>query len=206
MSFKWVKDQFRIFVVTKFCQFQAGIDRTNQKAEKACHFIVEWDIKPISFSFITGEIGLTGKLNRRLLIEKYAKQIGQMFGRQANYHQPLPQVSMVEHHQPFSHQLSQIVEEEDKYRDRNTLEREREKSQRPRKNITVVKVEESLLKSDPEEDQNIESVDDTEGDSESNTLSQDNVKSVRFQSNVVQIQSYVEDDEGGEGEEKRTRN
>ena len=58
---------------------------------------------------------MTGKLNRRLLIEKYAKQIGQMFGRQVNYHQPLPQVSVVEHHQPFSHQLSQIVEEEVKY-------------------------------------------------------------------------------------------
>jgi len=180
---------------------QAGIDRTNQKAEKACHFIVEWDIKPISFSFITGEIGLTGKLNRRLLIEKYAKQIGQMFGHQGDYRQPLPQVSVVEHHQPFSHQLSQIVEE-----DRNTLEKEREKSHKPRKNITVVKVEESVLISDPDEDQNVESVDDTEGDGDSSSLSQDNVKSVRFQSNVVQIQSYVEVDEGGEGEEKRTRN
>ena len=113
---------------------------------------------------------------------------------------------MVEHHQPFSHQLSQIVEEEDKYRDRNTLEREREKSHKPRKNITVVKVEESLLKSHQDDDQNLESVEGTGSDGDSNTLSQDNVKSVRFQSNVVQIQSYVEDDEGGEGDEKRTRN
>ena len=144
---------------------------------------------------------MTGKLNRRLLIEKYAKQIGQMFGHQGDYRQPLPQVSVVEHHQPFSHQLSQIVEE-----DRNTLEKEREKSHKPRKNITVVKVEESVLISDPDEDQNVESVDDTEGDGDSSPLSQDNVKSVRFQSNVVQIQSYIEVDEVGEGEEKRTRN
>ena len=129
-----------------------------------------------------------------------------MFGRQVNYHQPHPQVSVVEHHQPFSHQLSQIVEEEDKYRDRNTLDREREKSHKPRKNITVVNVEESLLKSHQDDDQNLESVEGTGGDGDSNTLSQDNVKSVRFQSNVVQIQSYVEDDEGGEGDEKRTRN
>merc|ERR1712106_1251304 len=65
---------------------QAGIDRTNEKADKACHFIVEWDIKPISFSFLAGEIGLTGKLARRLLTEKYAQQIGHMFGRHQAVH------------------------------------------------------------------------------------------------------------------------
>ena len=37
-------------------------------------------------------------------------------------------------------------------------------------------------------------------------VSHENVKSVRFQSNVVQIQSYVDDEEITEGEEKRTRN
>merc|ERR1712106_655858 len=86
---------------------QAGIDRTNEKAGKACHFIVEWDIKPISFSFLAGEIGLTGKLARRLLTEKYAQQIGRMFGRQGDARLSPPPVSsvLVEHHQQFSHQL-----------------------------------------------------------------------------------------------------
>jgi hypothetical protein len=29
------------------CPFQAGIDRTNQKAKNACQFIVDWGINPI---------------------------------------------------------------------------------------------------------------------------------------------------------------
>ena len=41
----------------RICQFQAGIDRTNKKADKSFQFIEDWDIKPISFSFIAGENG-----------------------------------------------------------------------------------------------------------------------------------------------------
>jgi len=188
---------------------QAGIDRTNQKADKACHFIVEWDIKPISFSFLAGEIGLTGKLARRLLTEKYSKQIGHMFGRQGDTRLPPPPVSsvLVEHHQPFSHQLSQIVEEEDRSRGNSSKEKGEVTGHRPRKNIPVVKVEESSVLSDPSEDDRAENVGVKEvaGDRAS-LLLHDNVKSVRFQSNVVQIQSYVEEEEFIEGEEKRTRN
>ena len=182
------------------CKFQAGIDRTNQKAEKACQFIVDWDIKPISFSFIAGEIGLTGKLNRRLLTEKYAKHIVKMFGKQGV---EAPQVSskIVEHHPPAYHQLSQIVEEE------NSLDKEEGRGYRARKNITVVQVEEKVLSSDPCESDRFMSeplIKDTE--SEEVAVSHENVKSVRFQSNVVQIQSYVDDEEITKGEEKRTRN
>ena len=180
--------------------FQAGIDRTNQKAEKACQFIVDWDIKPISFSFIAGEIGLTGKLNRRLLTEKYAKHILKMFGQQGV---EAPQVSskIVEHHPPAYHQLSQIVEEE------NSLDKEEGKGYRARKNITIVQVEEKVLSSDPcESDRFMSEPVIRVTESEELAVSHENVKSVRFQSNVVQIQSYVDDEEITEGEEKRTRN
>merc|ERR1712106_301507 len=165
---------------------QAGIDRTNQKADKACHFIVEWDIKPISFSFLAGEIGLTGKLARRLLTEKYSKQIGHMFGRQGDNRLPPPPVSsvLVEHHQPFSHQLSQIVEEEDRSRRNSSKEKGEETGHRPRKNITVVSVEESSVLSDPSEDDRAENIDVKEVVGDRATLLQDNVKSVRFQSNM----------------------
>ena len=145
---------------------------------------------------------MTGKLNRRLIIEKYAKQIGQMFGRQGNYRQQQPQHGVAEHHQQFPHYLPQIVEEEDRYRERSTVENERGKGQTPRKNITVVKVDKSSLASDHDEDQNAENVDDREADGDNH----DNVKSVRFQSNVVQIQSYEGQGQCSEGEEKRTRN
>jgi len=47
------------------------------------------------------------------------------------------------------------------------LEREREKSHKPRKNITVVNVEESLLKSHQDHVQNIESVEGTGSDGDS---------------------------------------
>jgi hypothetical protein len=51
-------------------------------AERASYFIIEWEIKPTCFSFNTGELGQTGKLNRKLLREKYSKQINQMFNRE----------------------------------------------------------------------------------------------------------------------------
>lgn len=185
---------------------QAGIDRTNQKAEKACQFIIEWDLKPISFSLTAGEIGLTGKLNRRLLSEKYAKQIGHLFSRQGGARgstQYEPSL-VVEHHQPFSHQLSQIVEEEERQREKNSMDKEGVKGHRAKKNVTVVIVEENS--SDQSDNERVESekVAIKELKSETEAV-QENVKSVRFESNVVQIQTFVSSDQNQEEEERRTR-
>jgi len=149
---------------------QAGIDRANQKAEKASHFIVDWDIKPIAFSLSAGEVGLTGKLNRKLIVEKYSKHIGKMFSKQQSSRE-------VNEHQPFSHQLSQIVEEEERHKERIFQSR----------NITVTPVKDNIGDSLTEDDA-------------------DNVKSVRFQSNLEQIQVYPDVENTDQGSEKRSRN
>ena len=94
------------------------------------------------------------------------------------------------------------MEEEDRSRGNSS----KETGHRPRKNITVVKVKESSVLSDPSEDDRSENVGVKEVVGDRAALLQDNVKSVRFQSNLVQIQSYVEEDEFTDHEEKRTRN
>ena len=157
---------------------------------------------------------MTGKLNRRLLMEKYAKQIAQIFSRMdLNTHQVEYRASashqveyraslMAEQHHPAAHQLSQIVEEEERQRERSTMEKEGERGHR--KNITVVRLHEKSIYSDQSDD---ESESDVKRDENSEAEAvHENVKSVRFQSNVVQIQNYVDNDETAGAEEKRTRN
>ena len=60
----------------------AGIDRANITAERASYLVTDWEIKPTGFSYKTGEVGQTGKLNRKLLTEKYSKQINKLFNRE----------------------------------------------------------------------------------------------------------------------------
>ena len=58
---------------------QAGIDRTNLEAEEASHFITNWEILSKSFSLHTGELGLTGKVNRAFVADKFSRLINRIY-------------------------------------------------------------------------------------------------------------------------------
>ena len=91
---------------------QAGIDRTNLEAESASSFIKAWQILPNCFSLQTGELGQTGKVNRSLLAGKYAATINRMYTGE-DYPEP-PRKRSAEKFQLLSHQLSNIVEDDEK--------------------------------------------------------------------------------------------
>merc|ERR1712226_395623 len=59
--------------------FQAGIDRVNQTAKTLSHEIKDWRITPLPFTYSNGELGLTGKIKRRAILERHAACIGSMF-------------------------------------------------------------------------------------------------------------------------------
>jgi hypothetical protein len=58
---------------------QAGIDRVNQSAKTLSHEIKDWRIMQQSFTYSSGEVGLTGKMKRRAILERHASCIGAMF-------------------------------------------------------------------------------------------------------------------------------
>ena len=58
---------------------QAGIDRTNLDADEASHYITNWEILPKTFSLQTGELGLSGKVNRAFTSEKFSRVINRMY-------------------------------------------------------------------------------------------------------------------------------
>merc|ERR1719412_1646331 len=58
---------------------QAGIDRVNQSAKTLSHEIKDWRIMPHPFTYANGELGLTGKMKRRAILERHASCIGSMY-------------------------------------------------------------------------------------------------------------------------------
>ena len=118
---------------------QAGIDRTNLEAERASHFITAWQILPHCFSLQTGELGQTGKVNRALLAEKYAATINRMYTGE-DYPEP-PRKRSAEKFQLLSHQLSNIVEDDEKSQ-RESVDKEVPASREVIKEEHEVEVEE----------------------------------------------------------------
>ena len=62
--------------------FQAGIDRYNLSSVDRTHLIVEWQLKHLPFSITNAEIGVTGKVNRAVIMARYASKIEKMFNEE----------------------------------------------------------------------------------------------------------------------------
>ena len=62
--------------------FQAGIDRYNLSSVDRTHLIVEWQLKHLPFSLTNAEIGVTGKVNRAVIMARYASKIEKMFNEE----------------------------------------------------------------------------------------------------------------------------
>ena len=61
---------------------QAGIDRYNLSTLDRSHCIAEWELKHLPFSLTNAEIGINGKVNRSVIISRYANHIERMFNKQ----------------------------------------------------------------------------------------------------------------------------
>ena len=46
------------------------------------HLIVEWQLKHLPFSLTNAEIGVTGKVNRAVIMQRYASKIEKMFNEE----------------------------------------------------------------------------------------------------------------------------
>ena len=58
---------------------QAGIDRANQGVRRTSHMLADWRIIHNQFTYQAAEIGLTGKLKRKSIIEKHSNCIKAMY-------------------------------------------------------------------------------------------------------------------------------
>merc|ERR1711974_149907 len=81
-----------------------------------------WEILSKSFSLQTGELGQTGKVNRAFVADKYSRLINRMYTgesrrgslSEANEREP----------QPYPHQLTNIVEEEERQGSRSSQDKD----------------------------------------------------------------------------------
>jgi len=89
---------------------QAGIDRANEKAERSSHMMIEWRILSRSFSFEGGELGQTMKLKRDAILEKYGALVKDLYSYQTEPGHKHSNTGV----DPFPHQLTLIVEEEER--------------------------------------------------------------------------------------------
>merc|ERR1711997_878204 len=95
-----------------------GIDRVNQNAKTLSHEIKDWRIMPVPFTYANGELGLTGKMKRRAIMERHATCIGSMFvHREMHAYNSKCEMNMLpQPHQYNQLNLSQIREEDESSR------------------------------------------------------------------------------------------
>lgn len=92
---------------------QAGIDRANEKAERSSHMIIEWRILSRSFSFEGGELGQTMKMRREAILDKYGALVKDLYSGSGHKHS-ITSTNSNAGVDPFPHQLTLIVEEEER--------------------------------------------------------------------------------------------
>ena len=76
--------------------FQAGIDRYNLSSVDRTHLIVEWQLKHLPFSIINAEIGVSGKVNRAMIMQRYASKIEKMFSEDVTVRKTSRELTYIE--------------------------------------------------------------------------------------------------------------
>ena len=124
-------------IFTPTLTLQAGIDRYNLSSVDRTHLIVEWQLKHLPFSLTNAEIGVTGKVNRSVIMARYASKIENMFNEEVTVRKS-------------SRELTYIQEEEEEKlaeipvkTDTTTMEEveEEEEEETATENVTIVNVE-----------------------------------------------------------------
>merc|ERR1719471_991933 len=75
---------------------QAGIDRYNLSSVDRTHLIVEWQLKHLPFSIINAEIGVSGKVNRAMIMQRYASKIEKMFSEDVTVRKTSRELTYIE--------------------------------------------------------------------------------------------------------------
>ena len=107
---------------------QAGIDRYNLSSVDRSHLIVEWQLKHLPFSITNAEIGVTGKVNRAVIMQRYASKIEKMFNEEVTVRKT-------------SRELTYIEEEEEEKVPEITVTATANKPLTAQENVTIVNVE-----------------------------------------------------------------
>lgn len=107
---------------------QAGIDRYNLSSVDRSHLIVEWQLKHLPFSITNAEIGVTGKVNRAVIMQRYASKIEKMFDEEVTVRKT-------------SRELTYIEEEEEEKVPEITVTTTANKPLTAQENVTIVNVE-----------------------------------------------------------------
>ena len=109
------------------------------------HCIAEWELKHLPFSVTNGEIGVNGKVNRSVIIQRYSSHIARMFKMEYTVRKPSRELTYIEEEEE-----EKIPEVKVTNTKRKVL-RETDKSENKSdaiKNVTIVNLEH---KDDPEE-------------------------------------------------------
>ena len=108
--------------------FQAGIDRYNLSSVDRTHLIVEWQLKHLPFSLTNSEIGVTGKVNRAVIMQRYNSKIEKMFNEEVTVRKS-------------SRELTYIQEEEEEKVAETTVTTDITTEETGTDNVTIVNVE-----------------------------------------------------------------
>ena len=108
---------------------QAGIDRYNLSSVDRTHLIVEWQLKHLPFSLANAEIGVTGKVNRAVIMARYASKIEKMFNEEVTVRKSSRELTYIKEEE--EEKVAEIPEKTD------TIKEEEAATE----NVTIVSVE-----------------------------------------------------------------
>ena len=92
------------------------------------HLIVEWQLKHLPFSLTNAEVGVTGKVNRSVIMARYASKIEKMFNEEVTVRKP-------------SRELTYIKEEEEEKLAEIPVKADPPTEEAGTENVTIVSVE-----------------------------------------------------------------
>ena len=114
---------------------QAGIDRYNLSSVDRSHLIVEWQLKHLPFSITNAEIGVTGKVNRAVIMQRYASKIEKMFNEEVTVRKTSRELTYIEEEE--EEKLAEVPVKTDT----TTVEEAEEEEEAGTENVTIVSVE-----------------------------------------------------------------
>ena len=66
------------------------------------HCISEWELKHLPFSLANSEVGVNGKVNRVVIMQKYASHIERMFNKHVTVRKPSRELTYIEEEEEIS--------------------------------------------------------------------------------------------------------
>ena len=103
------------------------------------HCISEWELKHLPFNHSTGEIGLNGKVNRNVVIQKYTGQIERMFNKQFTVRKPSRELTYIQ--EEDEDKLPEIKVTKVRQEETNDTLDNKETEEVKNKNVTIVNLE-----------------------------------------------------------------